>query len=242
MTSVRTRRHSADRKPVAPDRVDSDPPSGGSSRQLEDWPADEPASNIDEAATDAAAETGDVAVAEGKKSHGQSVAVVSSRRRRFSWRGLLVHGVLPGLALTLTLASGYLKWQGESAHHTRAAAVDSVQAATEGTVLMLTYHPDTVDKELSAARDRLTGTFRDAYAGLINDVVIPGAKQKGISAVATVPAAASVSATENHAVVLVFVNQTTVIGNDRPTDNRSSVRVTLDKVENHWLISQFEPL
>jgi Mce-associated membrane protein len=72
--------------------------------------------------------------------------------------------------------------------------------------------------------------------------VIPGAKQKNISAVASVPAAAPVSSTENHAVVLVFVNQTITIGNDPPTSTASSVRVTLDKVAQRWLISQFEPV
>ena len=70
----------------------------------------------------------------------------------------------------------------------------------------------------------------------------PGAKQKHISTMATVPSAASVSATENHAVVLVFINQTTTIGNDTPTGSTSSVRVTLDKVHERWLISQFDPV
>jgi Mce-associated membrane protein len=57
-----------------------------------------------------------------------------------------------------------------------------------------------------------------------------------------VPDAASVSATENHAVVLVFVNQTTTIGTDAPTASTSTVRVTLDKVDDRWLISQFDPV
>jgi Mce-associated membrane protein len=72
--------------------------------------------------------------------------------------------------------------------------------------------------------------------------VIPGAKQKRISAMANVPAAASVSASANHAVVLVFVNQSTTIGDDAPTSTASSVRVTLDKVQSRWLISQFDPV
>ena len=80
------------------------------------------------------------------------------------------------------------------------------------------------------ARDRLTGEFRDQYTSLINDVVIPGAKEKQISAVANVPEAASVSANPGHAVVLVFVNQTVVVGTGAPTDTASSVRITLDKV------------
>lgn len=54
--------------------------------------------------------------------------------------------------------------------------------------------------------------------------------------------AASVSASENHAVVLVFVDQTTVVGNDAPTDTDSVVRVTLDRIGNRWLISGFEPI
>jgi Mce-associated membrane protein len=93
-----------------------------------------------------------------------------------------------------------------------------------------------------AGRDRLTGTFRDAYTSLTNDVVKPGSKQKQISAVAAVPAAASISATENQAVVLVFVNQTIVVGNDAPSSTASSFKVTLEKRGDRWLISGFDPV
>jgi len=88
----------------------------------------------------------------------------------------------------------------------------------------------------------LTGEFRDSYTSLTNDVVIPGAKEKQISAVASVPAAASVSATATEAVVLVFVNQTVIVGQDAPTDTASSVRVSLEKVSDSWLISKFDPV
>ena len=73
-------------------------------------------------------------------------------------------------------------------------------------------------------------------------MVIPGAKEKQISAVANVPEAASVSANPDHAVVLVFVNQTVIVGDSAPTDTASSVRITLDKVGDRWLISQFDPV
>jgi Mce-associated membrane protein len=107
---------------------------------------------------------------------------------------------------------------------------------------MLSYQPATVDAQLNSARDLLTGSFKGSYTSLINDVVIPGAKQQQISAVATVPRAASVSAEPNHAVVLVFVNQTVVVGTDAPTNTASSVRVTLDKHGDKWLISKFQPV
>src|ERR1700730_4942359 len=54
---------------------------------------------------------------------------------------------------------------------------------------MLSYQPDTVEKDLAVARDQLTGAFRDSYTSLTRDVVVPGAKDKQVPAVATVPAA-----------------------------------------------------
>jgi Mce-associated membrane protein len=106
---------------------------------------------------------------------------------------------------------------------------------------MLSYTPDTASEKLKAARERLTGPFRDSYTSLTDDIVIPGAQQKRISATAKVTGAASVSVGGNHAMVMVFVDQTTVVGNDAPTDTDSVVQVTLDKIGNRWLISGFEP-
>jgi Mce-associated membrane protein len=162
--------------------------------------------------------------------------------RRVRWSGAIVYVVLPALALLLASAAGFLKWQDGSARDAATARTESVRAATDSTIALLSYKPDTVEKDLDAARGRLTGTFLNAYTSLTHDVVIPGAKQKQISAVATVPAAASTSATGNHAVVLLFVNQTVIIGQDAPTNTASSVRVTLDKVGGRWLISQFDPV
>jgi Mce-associated membrane protein len=160
---------------------------------------------------------------------------------RFSWTRLLVAG-LPVLALILALGVGYLKWLDGTARESRAAADASVKAASESTVAILSYKPETVDHDLKAAADRLAEPFRQQYTQLVNDVVAPGSKQQHITAVATVPAAASVSATGKQAVVLVFVDQTTTIGSDAPTQSTSSVRVSLEKVDGRWLISQFDPV
>jgi Mce-associated membrane protein len=163
-------------------------------------------------------------------------------RRQVNWTRVLTYGVLPALALILFMVAGYLKWADTTIRDSRTAAATSVQAARDGTVAMLSYTPAGVDHQLSAARDLLTGDFRDSYAQLTNDVVIPGAKQQQITAVATVPAASSVSATVDHAVVLVFVDQTTTVGSAAPSALASTVRVTLDKVNGRWLISQFDPV
>ena len=163
-------------------------------------------------------------------------------KRRIQWSKAIAYGLLPGLVFLLASAAGYLKWQDGIAREAQAARVGSVQAATDSTVALLSYRPDTVETDLDAAKSRLTGTFLDAYTKLTHDLVIPGAKQKQISAVATVPAAASTSATATHAVVLLFVNQSVIVGRDAPTNTASSVRVTLDKVDGRWLISQFDPV
>jgi Mce-associated membrane protein len=163
-------------------------------------------------------------------------------RRQINWSRIVTYGILPALALILFMIAGYLKWTDTTIRESQTARTESVQAARDGTVALLSYTPANVDKQLMAARDLLTGDFRNAYTGLTNDVVIPGAKQQQITAVATVPAASSVSAAANHAVVLVFVNQTTTVGSSAPSALASTVRVTLDKVDGRWLISQFDPV
>lgn len=171
-----------------------------------------------------------------------SVEAAGADRTRPAWGRLFGFALLPAIALILALPAGFLRWQDSSARDAQRSAADSVAAAREGVVALLTYQPSTVDKELVAARDRLTGSFREEYTKLTSDVVIPGAKEKHISAVASVPAAASISATESHAVALILVDQTVIVGNGAPTGSSSSVRVTLDKVGDRWLISGFEPI
>ncbi|WP_332909160.1 hypothetical protein [Mycobacterium avium] len=159
-----------------------------------------------------------------------------------AWPRVFGYGILPGLALVLALGAGYLRWSAGSADDLAQARAQSVQAAREDAVALLSYRADSVDKDLAAARDRLTGEFKDAYAELTRQVVIPGAKEKHISSAARVNAAASVSVAENHAVALVFVNQTVTIGDGAPTDTQPVVRMTLDKVNGRWLVSRFEPV
>ncbi|AMU69568.1 hypothetical protein PP298_04500 [Mycobacteroides abscessus] len=161
---------------------------------------------------------------------------------RWRLRDVLVFWVIPVGIIGLAAGAGYLKWRDAALQAVQEASTGAVSAATDSTVKMLSYKPDTVQKDLELASDQLAGPFRDSYNALIHDVVVPGAKQKQISAVATVPAAALVSSTPEKAVVMVFVNQTTIIGGGAPTATASTVRVTLDKVGKRWLICDFTPI
>lgn len=167
---------------------------------------------------------------------------VEPAKPRHSTARTLAYLVLPLLVMALAAGVGYLKWQASSAAPSGGESATVVMAATEGATAMLSYRADHVREDLTAASERMTGNFRAEYTTLINDVVIPGAEQKRISAVATVPAAALVFADTDRAQVLVYINQTTTIGADPPTDTQSSAHVDMEKVGDTWLISDFQPL
>ncbi|WNG86359.1 hypothetical protein C6A87_021235 [Mycobacterium sp. ITM-2016-00317] len=181
-------------------------------------------------------------VTESTEAADESTDAVAPPKKPMAWSRVVAFGLLPALALVLAMGAGYLKWRDNSVRNNEIAAMTSVQAARDSTIALLSYTPDKVEEQLGAARDLLTGDFREAYTSLTDDVVIPGAKEQQISAVASVPAAASVSATPGEAVVLLFVNQTVSVGAAAPTDTASSVRVTLEKDGDRWLISKFDPV
>jgi Mce-associated membrane protein len=196
-------------------------------------------------ATEATADeaTADEADGEGEESTDAPAVTEAVKARKETDKGRVVaYAVLPALALILALVGGWLKFVDSSASDADNARAQSVQAAKDSTIALLSYQPNTAEQQLTDARKLLTGDFLTSYTSLTDTVVIPGAKEKQISAVAAVPAGASVSADQEHAVVLVFVNQTVVVGQDAPTATASSVRLTMDKVDGKWLISKFEPV
>jgi Mce-associated membrane protein len=202
-------------------------------------PSDTDTEQVEDPTAETSADTADDAE---NADEATEAAEPAKPKRQIQWARIFAYGVLPAIALLLALGAGYLKWMDNSVRNDESARNASIKAAQDSTIALLSYKADTVEQQLHAARDLLTGDFRDSYTSLTNDVVIPGAKQKQISAVATVPAVASVSANPRHAVVLVFVNQTVVVGQDAPTDTASSVRVTMDKIGDRWLISKFDPV
>lgn len=169
------------------------------------------------------------------------VVAAPPRRAGTDWSRVLAYGVVPALALMLALAAGVFTYVNNSAREGDTARIQSVQTATASAVAILSYTPDKAEQLLDEARNLLTGPFRDSYSAMIEDVVIPGAKQQQISATATVLKAGSVSVGPDRAVVLLFVNQTVRVGKSAPRSTPTSISVTLDKVGDGWLISAFTP-
>jgi Mce-associated membrane protein len=124
-----------------------------------------------------------------------------------------------------------------------AAAKAAISAASDGTVAVLSYSPDTLDHDFSSAKSHLTGDFLTYYNQFTQQIVAPAAKQKSVKTSAVVLRAALSEFRPDSAVVLLFVNQSTQSKErPEPTLTSSSVRVTLTKADGKWLISSFNPV
>jgi len=124
-----------------------------------------------------------------------------------------------------------------------AAAKAAISAASDGTVAVLSYSPDTLDRDFSSAKSHLTGDFLSYYEQFTQQIVAPAAKQKSVKTTAVVLRAAVSDLRPSSATVLLFVNQSTQ-SKDRPqpTFSSSSVSVTLTKADGTWLISSLNPV
>ena len=156
---------------------------------------------------------------------------------------------LPLAALALVLASlvaagSVYWWLYRPDRLTDSAAQQQVVAAAkEGAEALLSYSPETLDADLATAKSHLTGEFLDYYSDFTEKVVAPAARQKGVKTEANVARAAVSEMRPGKAAVLVFVNQVTT-SKDRPTPAlaTSSVKVTLVRSGDGWLISGFDPV
>ena len=65
-------------------------------------------------------------------------------RRRIRLSRVIAYALLPGLALSMAAAAAFVKWQDGSARDAASARAESVQAASQGAIALLSYRPDTV--------------------------------------------------------------------------------------------------
>jgi Mce-associated membrane protein len=149
--------------------------------------------------------------------------------------------VLAVIALVLAAASGVLRWLTVVQDDSDTARAESIQAATEITVQMLSYETETVDQQLTAARERMTGEFLGTYTAMMNEVV-PAAHAQRIAAVADVLKVGTVNATPDSVEMVLFVNQSVQVGDHMPEKTPSVAKVTMVKEGDRWLMAKYEPV
>src|SRR3954468_15954710 len=84
----------------------------------------------------------------GESTTDTEAATAGPSNRRFRFGGIVAFGVLPALILPLSVVGGYFKYQSNTITDSQAAALSSVRAATEGSIAMLSYTPDTAEATL----------------------------------------------------------------------------------------------
>jgi Mce-associated membrane protein len=168
--------------------------------------------------------------------------------RRRSRAAVIVASVAAVALVALVASAGATAWlffkeyRIDQQTNTAAANV-ALDAAKSGTVALLSYSPESLDKDFAAAKSNLTGDFLSYYTQFTEQIVTPAAKQKSVKTTASVVRAAVSEIHPDSAVVLVFINQTTT-SKENPDGAfaASSVKVSMKKIDDRWLISAFDPV
>ena len=174
--------------------------------------------------------------------------VPSAANSRGSRRGMggKVAAVL--LAAALVASAGLAGWLYVNQYRPDqqtdpAASKVALDAATSGTIALLSYSPESLDQDFAAAKARLTGEFLSYYTQFTEQIVTPAAREKSVKTAASVVRAAVSEIEPDAAEVLVFINQTTT-SRENPDGAfaASSVKVGLQKIDGAWLIASFDPV
>jgi len=188
------------------------------------------------------AETDDAATETEPQSPESDGTVRRSRRNRAALIGAVV------LTVALLASAGAAAWLYFGQYRTDrqvndVAANVALDAAKTGTVAMLSYSPESLDKDFANAKSHLTGDFLSYYTNFTQQVVTPAAKQKAVKTSAAVVRAAVSELHPDSAMVLVFINQnTTSKENPDGAFAASAVKVGMKKINGAWLISSFDPV
>ena len=178
------------------------------------------------------------------KSESQLRDGIVRRSAKATWTRL---GVIL-LAVVLVASAGvamclYFKQYRPDQETNATASAVALDAAKNGTISLLSYSPEKLDKDFANAKSHLTGDFLSYYTQFTEQVVTPAAKQKSVKTSASVVRAAVSEMHPDSAVVLVFINQiTTSKENPDGAFAASAVKVGLKKISDAWLISSFDPV
>ena len=152
------------------------------------------------------------------------------------------------LVLLLLLSAGAAAWMYFARYQPNqrtdpAVARAVVSAATDGTVALLSYSPESLDKDFATAKSHLSGDFLSYYTQFTDQIVAPAAKEKSLKTTAHVMGAGVQELHPDSAVVLVYVDQSTT-SKDRPdpTLSASTVLVSMNRINGSWLITKFDPV
>lgn len=164
-----------------------------------------------------------------------------TRRCAAKWRAILLTLLLIG---TTGYAAGYFYFVYRADVQTNdLAARQVIKAASDGAVALLSYSPDTLDRDFANAKSRITDDYLTYYQRFTDQIVGPAAQRGQVTTTASVVKAAVSELHPNSAVVLVFLRQKTASKEKpQPVVTSSGLRVAMNKVNGSWLIEKLEAI
>lgn len=148
-----------------------------------------------------------------------------------------------GALLLALVATGWLWFENTRSDKVEEARPEAIAAVQTQVAEVLSYDHRSVEDDLASAATHLTGDFKDEFAKLTAELIVPAAHSKQISTQAEVTAVGIVKSTADTATTLVFVTQTTTSkGQKESKIDGSRLVVTLKKVGGDWLISALDPV
>jgi len=169
-------------------------------------------------------------------------------RRGLPWVLRKVKVVPAILVLLLLISGGAAAWMyfnrfQPNQHTDPSVARAVVNAASDGTIAMLSYSPESLDKDFATAKSHLSGDFLLYYTQFTDQIVAPAAREKSLKTTAHVMGAGLSELHPDSAVVLVYVDQTTTSKDmPDPSMSASTVLVSMARVNARWLITKFDPI
>lgn len=134
----------------------------------------------------AAGEAGDSATEAFDTDSATESTAQKGQRHRDLWRMQVTLKPVPVILILLMLISGgatgwlYLEQYRPDQQTDSGAARAAVAAASDGTIALLSYSPDTLDQDFATARSHLAGDFLSYYDQFTQQIVAPAAKQKSL--------------------------------------------------------------
>lgn len=164
-----------------------------------------------------------------------------TRRCLARWRPIILSALLIAAA---GFGAGYFDFVYRPDLETNnATARQVIRAATDGAVALLSYSPETLDRDFTNAKSRVTESYLPYYQQFAEKIVGPAALSGQLTTTAFVVKASVTEIQPKYAVVLAFIKQKTA-SKDRPEPvvTSSSLQITLTKVKGSWLIEKFDAL
>lgn len=123
------------------------------------------------------------------------------------------------------------------------ARVEALRSAGTTVAELLSYDHRTIAKAPQQRSKLVTGQFKAQYAELVESTVAPAAKKRKLVTRTSVVAASVIDASADQIEALLFLNQISQAESKKdPVFSGSRVRVTMEKVDGSWRVSELTPL